>query len=344
MSVINNFSSIIYRHGDAAGEFVGQVLYVLTKVRECRVQPILCHRFFLPFILCAFCQEHQENIANVLGEYLASIPLRSGDHRSAASIGAMLLHTLRACTAAARRALSARFDIVGLLLAAAGTVSDPTGGLVGNATEVLSLLLLQPADTVGDASQEQLLMSEVVGQLHLLLFPDQSSECSGVYRIQLAQLLQNLVEDMPELVIEAYEVMFATALRGIGDRDADVRRDCVRVFRSLVPLASLAKQTAPRRALSRYASCASNGVHGAIERSSELLQHIFTKQNPFRIQRSQHPRDLELMAELARYTNLVEARHSALSPAQLRDYQWDGVSWLTQLRRFGLNGILADEM
>jgi hypothetical protein len=28
----------------------------------------------------------------------------------------------------------------------------------------------------------------------------------------------------------------------------------------------------------------------------------------------------------------------------VRGYQWDGISWLTQLRRCGLGGILADDM
>lgn len=33
-----------------------------------------------------------------------------------------------------------------------------------------------------------------------------------------------------------------------------------------------------------------------------------------------------------------------VSGAELRDYQLEGISWLDQLYRNGLNGILADEM
>lgn len=212
---------------------------------------------------------------------------------------------------------------------------------------MLLLLMEKPASAAGHNSPA-VLMSQVVGRLHQLLFAEKPNESHFrvSFRSQLASLLEKLTENSPEQVLGAYEVLFATALRGLGDRDVDVRRTCVGVFRSLVPLAPLAKQTAARRAaLSTVATTeARDEVQGAIERSSELLQHIFTKQNPFRIQRSHHPRDLDIMAELTKYSNLARLGLPSLSPAQLRDYQWDGVSWLTQLRRFGLNGILADEM
>jgi len=51
-----------------------------------------------------------------------------------------------------------------------------------------------------------------------------------------------------------------------------------------------------------------------------------------------------VMEVLSSQTNLVVKGRSSLQSAQLREYQWAGVSWLTQLRRFDLNGILADEM
>ena len=96
------------------------------------------------------------------------------------------------------------------------------------------------------------------------------------------------------------------------------------------------------------------------------MDHIFTKKIPFRLQSSEHSRDLRVMEALRNYTNLVQdvandmtsppeitlieyvddghEFKKKLSDAHLRKYQWEGVSWLTQLRRFGLGGILADEM
>jgi len=273
--------------------------------------------------------------------------MSSANSSSTASTGIMLLHALRACTASARRALDARFDVAGRVLASVGGVPDPSGRQVTTAAEVLSLLMEQPANATSN-DLPAVLMSHVVGRLHHILFAERQSPGGFPVslRSQLAALLEKLTENLPERVLGAYEVLFATALKGLGDRDADVRRTCVRVFRSLVPLAALAKQTAAHRASlsTTTLSEARDEVHAAVERSSELLQHIFTKQNPFRIQKSQHPRDLDIMAELTKYSNLVQLGLPNLSSAQLRDYQWDGVSWLTQLRRFGLNGILADEM
>lgn len=246
------------------------------------------------------------------------------------------MQALRASTPAARVKLSTRFDVVGQELISVGTLADPSGRFVRDAADIL-LTLVESHDETGARSNSKL--SDVVGRLYLLLFEEEKVEFRG----QVAGLLEHLATGLREHTLDAYEILFATALRGLGDWDVAVRRPCVRVFRLLVPLASLAKQTAARRLLVRPINL-HDAAHLAVGRSSELLQHIFTKQNPFRLEESQHPRDLKIMAYLSEQTNLLSKRHSTLSPAQLRDYQWEGVSWLTQLRRFGLNGILADEM
>lgn len=268
---------------------------------------------------------------------------------------------LLACTAATRAALNARYDIVGLVLDAAGTVEQeqeppaPGRGRITRLAEVLCLLF-RTEDRDGEAIEESSptpclsasLLPTTAARLYLRLFGEKVASSAAVTaRGQLAELLCSLTSALLGQVVGAYEILFATALRGLGDREAGVRRACVRVFHQLVPLAALAKQTSSRRASSALpvqADRISSEVQVAVEKASELLQHIFTKQSPFRIQKSQQERDLHLMRTLAQYTNLVTYQSAVLAPAQLRDYQWDGVSWLTQLRRFGLNGILADEM
>lgn len=264
---------------------------------------------------------------------------------------------LLACTPSTRAALNARYDVVGLVLDAAGAVEKASaleGDRIPRLAEVLCLLF-QTETSEGDTDDVSLppsLLPATAARLYLRLFDQclpKGQAATVVSRNQLAELLSSLTSSLLEQVVGAYEILFATALRGLGDREAGVRRACVRVFRQLVPLAALAKQTSCARRVSSSmsgtsANTSSNEVHLAVEKASELLQHIFTKQSPFRIQKSHRERDLNIMKTLTQCTNLVAHHDAALAPAQLRDYQWDGVSWLTQLRRFGLNGILADEM
>ncbi len=262
---------------------------------------------------------------------------------------------LLACTRATRAALNARYDVVGRILDAAGAVekgSTMGSDRISRLSEVLCLLLETNAgDNEGDTANlcaSPSLLPTTAARLYLRLFDEETCSPAVASRSQLAELLSSLTSMLLEQVVGAYEILFATALRGLGDREAGVRRACVRVFRQLVPLAALAKQTSTRRTSSSVPVTSSNAslgaVHHAVEKASELLQHIFTKQDPFRIQQSHRERDLSVMKTLAQCTNLIAYHDAARAPAQLRDYQWEGISWLTQLRRFGLNGILADEM
>ena len=260
---------------------------------------------------------------------------------------------------------------MGLALAAAGAVVESTqaaAGLVARMVDVLCMLL-ESSERDGDCVAETAsLLPSIAARLYMLLFADSNGAIHSaeqgmgapLCRSQLASVLSLLTSRLLRQLVGCYELLFATALRGLCDRDSGVRKCCVGVFRLLVPLASLAKQTSAKRAKLVVADDASvisptseaSLVQKAVSKSSELLQHIFTKQSPFRLQKSTHARDLQIMEVLSKQTNLVAAESSGaaahkavtLSSAQLRDYQWDGVSWLTQLRRFGLNGILADEM
>jgi len=49
--------------------------------------------------------------------------------------------------------------------------------------------------------------------------------------------------------------------------------------------------------------------------------------------------DLGMLPQMRSQTRLLGD-----SECCLRNYQWDGVAWLTHLRRCGLGGVLCDEM
>eukprot|EP01032_Pedospumella_encystans_P015307 gene15307-17515_t len=331
-SATNDFPFLwkLFERGRAAERFASQLTYILAKTQ-------------------------QSSFADQCAELFHS----SGTQPIA--VEKVLGSALLACTYSTRAALNARYDVIGLVLDAAGAVekasaleSDRTSRL----SEVLCLLFqTETSDADAVSPSPTSLLPATAARLFLRLFEqeahppaDRKGQVATVAsRNQLAELLCSLTSALLEQVVDAYEILFATALRGLGDREAGVRRACVRVFRQLVPLAALAKQTSSARRASSpmsgtSANAALNEVHLAVEKASELLQHIFTKQSPFRIQKSHRERDLKIMKTLTQCTNLVAHHDAALAPAQLRDYQWDGVSWLTQLRRFGLNGILADEM
>ena len=191
----------------------------------------------------------------------------------------------------------------------------------------------------------------------------------------VAEIFLATARRYPAKLLSSYEVWFAAALHGLGNFDPRVRRACVRVFQLLVPMAPLARAVEKKHetaqikedSASNHISITTTApstttsasteqqlprtVHTAAETAKELLGHIFTKQSMLRLQSSDHVRDRSILLQLIQMTNLVSNQNSVeekllsgLSPARLREYQWDGVSWLTQLRRFGLNGVLADEM
>jgi hypothetical protein len=165
----------------------------------------------------------------------------------------------------------------------------------------------------------------------------------------VAQSLLALVSNHGDRLLPEYDTLFASALRGLADFDSAVRVPCVQAFKVLVPLASLAQATRPSSVTEKSRSSSNVSEDCAPLPARELLDHIFTKNAPLRLQHSTHDVDQRVLAVLTEQTNLVAAQggdgaHKDLSPSPLREYQWEGISWLTQLRRFGLSGILADEM
>ena len=172
---------------------------------------------------------------------------------------------------------------------------------------------------------------------------------------------------LKENIIVCYQKWFSTALYGLGDADAGIRRSSIEVFRMVVPMAPIAKQRSHQKCrmvekeeevTTTTIGDSSKVVESSIDDEggsalSQVLLNLFSKETSVRIDLSKTDVDLKIIATLQQLTNLVDSSASSshrsstikpLSSAKLRDYQWSGVSWLTQLRRFGLNGILADDM
>lgn len=251
---------------------------------------------------------------------------------------------LAACSRAVREELMAAHDLLDIVfrsLAQAG--EDPSDEVVKGAVAVLCLLTdaVQRGDLTGQIYAEDDDTVATLREIGVRLFgflsregtePPAGFPCA---RRRASEVFYRLAQQRLDAVVHCYEVWFAAALHGIADNEPAVRRSCVSAFRLLVPLASVAKRTSLRQR---------NAVQQAALPSCDLIDHIFTKQSALKIQLSERPQDLNIMAVLSAKTNLWVQSCSGLHTAQLRAYQWEGVSWLTQLRRFGLNGILADEM
>ncbi|KAJ1423533.1 hypothetical protein B484DRAFT_398622 [Ochromonadaceae sp. CCMP2298] len=208
----------------------------------------------------------------------------------------------------------------------------------------------------GVASAFQYLVAQQIAErLHGVItqapvaHPYLQDEDGGSAREGAAELLRLLAIHTRGVVLCCYELWFVSALHGVGDPSGAVRGACVHVFRLLVPLAGLAQQTRQRRtALTQREQGQGQESGVAPPSAADLVEQVFTQQPLPRISQSASPQDAQIMAQLARLTNLVEkgdgGQVEGLAGSQLRGYQWDGVSWLTHLRRLGLCGVLADEM
>jgi hypothetical protein len=175
-------------------------------------------------------------------------------------------------------------------------------------------------------------------------------------RASLAVVFRGLTEQLEERVLPQFETWFGIALLGLGDFDSAVRVPATAAFRLLVPLAPLARDMSVKRALS------GEGETAGHDDSALLTTQLFSKSSDQVLTASLQ--DVRIIQSLARDTNLlvdispsalglkgaeVDFPHQAdrtplLSGSGLRAYQWEGVMWLTQLRRCGVGGVLADEM
>jgi hypothetical protein len=158
-----------------------------------------------------------------------------------------------------------------------------------------------------------------------------------------ARLLHRLVQDARDragaattVLLHDFVAVLGATLRRLGDPEPAVRRPAVAALRLLVPLAALATT---RPDVVDAGGDGANGDGDAAQRHRQLCdlaEHVLSRGRPPRLDESTRAVDVAATAQLRR-----QAPAAALA---LRPYQWEGVSWLTHLRRCGLGGVLADEM
>lgn len=208
------------------------------------------------------------------------------------------------------------------------------------------------------ASKQRTILNRIIEFIYASI----SSSAETVMKSISTKLFVQLSLRLKENIIICYQKWFSTALYGLGDADAGIRRSSIEVFRMVVPMAPIAKLRSHQKCregeegegivttIGDLPKVAESSIEDEGDSAlSQVLLNLFSKETSVRIDLSKTNVDMKIIATLQRLTNLVDSSSSAhrsksLSSAKLRDYQWSGVSWLTQLRRFGLNGILADDM
>lgn len=205
----------------------------------------------------------------------------------------------------------ATVEIVGAFLSVAARSED---------TALASQTLLQAITAVDNAIQTGLASGLKGGQTQ------QSTRAASLFHALTVQL--------HDQVLPQFDAWFRVALSGVGCFDPTVRRPCTAAFRVLVPLAPMARELV-------------RGRDGSAD-STALLHQLFCKHEGRGKAAAVSAVKDDAMRELGRCTHLVAVPQPPLpnlAPVSLRGYQWEGVQWLTQLRRCGVGGgILADEM
>jgi len=150
-----------------------------------------------------------------------------------------------------------------------------------------------------------------------------------------------------ELTQVCYPYFLSSTIRGIGDQDVTVRRCFTQAFAILVPLAPLVKEFDDPLPPGRNPEASDSKPQVASARTRALFEHILFRSTP--------PSLTDTLPESADHRLLTSLKKvcphlfedpstSSIGSRSLRRYQWDGISWLTQLQRCGLAGILADDM
>lgn len=149
------------------------------------------------------------------------------------------------------------------------------------------------------------------------------------YRCKVASILFNVVIRQQHFIaMHFFDDFIQICIRGIGDYQSEVRSFAVQAFRLLVPLAPLAQSVLDQGLMTHSSSGTSN-----------FIRDLFTKSSHYNLLQSTDANDQKIMQIVS---GLMD-NNSETSTA-LREYQWEGVSWWTALRRIGLGGVLADEM
>eukprot|EP01041_Mallomonas_annulata_P002030 gene2030-3947_t len=162
-------------------------------------------------------------------------------------------------------------------------------------------------------------------------------------RVASAQIFRSLSERLGVALIRTesskyilYLDWLATAMKGIGDAVSAVRTECATALRVLIPLSSLVG--------CRSGNSTSTGTRNVVElaqltKGGRNLYRTFLADTPPLL--GDDVEDSKILQQLESLTALK--RPSGIGDI-LRPYQWEGISWLTALRRCGVSALLADEM
>lgn len=179
-------------------------------------------------------------------------------------------------------------------------------------------------------------------QMHLL-------NSNAKIRQVASQLLLLLSCELKENLIVEYESFLSTAVNGLGDTSSLVRKLCSRSLRYIIPLAPLVLKEDSKVEISN--------INNSDDSVVNHLQNILVGSTTLcRI--TENRNDNEIMNYLKKYTNLVsyESNKSMfgvnndfttsnnLNKSSLRDYQWDGITWIRELTKNKFGCILADDM
>eukprot|EP00981_Chlorochromonas_danica_P010577 scaffold3290_cov165-Ochromonas_danica.AAC.20 len=208
-----------------------------------------------------------------------------------------------------------------LLLHCLSKASQSTSDYDDDILVVAIIGIISVLGSVDEVGKKPLLIT--VGEwMYQLLFSSSSPIANQMRARRLsARICGGIVEKLSEIIVmSCYNQWITLGVHGIGDYDSCLRKLFIPVFRSLLSLAPLALQ--------RLTTAAEMGTDVAL-----LLQCFTSKETSPSLLNSANVLDISIVNRV---------RKECIT--ELREYQWEGVSWWTLLRRCGLNGILADEM
>ncbi|RYH32306.1 hypothetical protein EON65_00810 [archaeon] len=158
--------------------------------------------------------------------------------------------------------------------------------------------------------------------LHACMFENRTIVESARY--SLSKLFTYLISALQDnIVLHSFNSWLKTALHGVGDYNDSVASVMLRGFRILVSYTPLALKH-------------SDKVSSDKQDSMDLVCLLAKSSMPLST--------LSILHSQNQVDQFIVASINEMSITKLRQYQWEGVSWITMLRRNGLSGILADEM
>lgn len=248
-----------------------------------------------------------------------------------------------------RKALLKDFDVVDILCKSLAVIyteeNNPNNGYeyTQSCAEIL-LSMLSPQDY----QSTQHLLQQFVHECGNYVIANQEVKLREIFAQFFSVICSRITSNY---LLPYFLHFFALALRGVGDFNSTIRQQCTIAFRQLVPLAPLAKQQL--LSLSRQDDIINDddpsirmspNDKNSLGNTMFLLRQIFQREKINSINQSTNSEDVQIVNILLGIMSPTESSQNERSAYTLRQYQWEGISWLTNLRRCGLSGILADEM